>query len=191
MATDATDPATPGNPESARNTTPSCAADSGRGDCAACSGRSASIREKSLVLAAVLLVWFGLLWVQNGSALVVAAVALLTFMFGCGRTRAATGLVVPALFLPFAWLLWIEYPWNDYRWQWIASWGVMPGLLPARLLVPDQRLSMYLAAAITVVWFLAAVSVIRFWPVLRWPVVIATAGAALALSLSLRGMFLM
>lgn len=34
---------------------------------------------------------------------------------------------------PFSWLLFIDYPWNDYHWHWVKRWILLPGLLVAVL----------------------------------------------------------
>jgi hypothetical protein len=52
-----------------------------------------------------------------------------------GRARIGLGVtaavVLPLLYLPYEWLLVIDYPWGSYRWHWIVSW---PGL-PLRLML--------------------------------------------------------
>lgn len=40
-----------------------------------------------------------------------------------------------AVYLPFTWVFWIDYPWTDYRWLWVKLFPVLPGLLPSRLLL--------------------------------------------------------
>ena len=37
------------------------------------------------------------------------------------------------MYVPHAWLVFIDYPWNDQRWLWMALWPLLPGL-PATLL---------------------------------------------------------
>ncbi len=39
-----------------------------------------------------------------------------------------------ALYSPYSWLLFADYPWSSYRWHWIGMWPVLPGLLPAHLM---------------------------------------------------------
>src|SRR5690606_29121263 len=39
-----------------------------------------------------------------------------------------------AIYAPFSWLILIDYPWNDYRWQWVIRWPALPMLMPAALL---------------------------------------------------------
>lgn len=39
-----------------------------------------------------------------------------------------------ALYSPFSWLLWIDYPLSDYHWFWLRLWPILPGL-PATILL--------------------------------------------------------
>jgi hypothetical protein len=39
-----------------------------------------------------------------------------------------------AIYSPFSWLLWIDYPWSDYHWFWLRMWPILPGL-PATILL--------------------------------------------------------
>lgn len=43
-------------------------------------------------------------------------------------------LVLLAVYLPYAWLLWIDYPWNSYRWSWIKIWPLLPGIVGSAFL---------------------------------------------------------
>ncbi|WP_435010214.1 hypothetical protein P12x_001456 [Tundrisphaera lichenicola] len=36
------------------------------------------------------------------------------------------------IYLPFSWIVLMDYPWNSYRWHWIKLWPIAPGL-PAGL----------------------------------------------------------
>ncbi|MBM4107499.1 MAG: hypothetical protein FJ255_01580 [Phycisphaerae bacterium] len=51
------------------------------------------------------------------------------------QRRWACSATAAALYLPFTWVLWIDYPWTDYRWLWVKMLPVLPGLLPSRLIV--------------------------------------------------------
>ena len=31
-----------------------------------------------------------------------------------------------AMYAPYSWLLFMEYPWSGYRWQWIRMWPALP-----------------------------------------------------------------
>lgn len=37
------------------------------------------------------------------------------------------------MYAPHAWLLFIDYPWSDYHWDWLRMWPILPGL-PATIL---------------------------------------------------------
>src|SRR3954471_15969888 len=44
----------------------------------------------------------------------------------------ALGRIPPALvclYAPYAWLVLMNYPWDSYRWYWIKTWPVLPGIL--------------------------------------------------------------
>ena len=42
--------------------------------------------------------------------------------------RALTAAILLAcVYLPYAWLLLMDYGWSDYRWQWVKLWPVLPG----------------------------------------------------------------
>lgn len=45
-----------------------------------------------------------------------------------GATIAAAW-VAAGLWLPFAWLVLVDHPWNGYRWFWIQSWPILPGFI--------------------------------------------------------------
>lgn len=68
--------------------------------------------------------------------------------------------VLLCIYLPHSWLLWIDYPWNDYRWFWLAMSPLLPGLVPAVWVNAVTRLnSEYitfpLAVLLTVTWIVA------------------------------------
>jgi hypothetical protein len=41
--------------------------------------------------------------------------------------RLSLLLTVLVLYLPFSWLLLIDYPWNSYRFLWLKLWCILPG----------------------------------------------------------------
>jgi hypothetical protein len=48
------------------------------------------------------------------------------------RKRVIAALVMfVATYAPYSWLLFIDYPWSDYRMSWIIMWPGLPVLLPA------------------------------------------------------------
>jgi len=124
-------------------------------------------------------VWGLLALVQNWASLAVIAVVMLTWLFGCPRTKRATLWVATATYVPFSWLLLINHPWNDYRRTWFEMWGHGIGILPAKLLAewklyPDLDIWIVMVAGlITTLTFLGSVSFVRFWPRSQWWVLAA------------------
>lgn len=58
----------------------------------------------------------------------VLAVFLLTFLFGCWRTRWATLAIAPAMMAPYAWIFWNQvHGWGEYRRVWLSKFFEMPG----------------------------------------------------------------
>ena len=49
----------------------------------------------------------------------------------CRATRPrrvhAAALLLGCLYVPYAWLLLMDYGWGDYRWLWIKLWPILPG----------------------------------------------------------------
>ncbi len=39
------------------------------------------------------------------------------------------------VYAPYAWLVIGDHPWTPYRWEWIKSWPILPGLLPGHVLL--------------------------------------------------------
>jgi hypothetical protein len=59
--------------------------------------------------------------------------------------RAICPLLILAMtYLPFSWLLFIDYPHTEYWWSWVRSWPVLPGL-PALLVARPLGLESSLA----------------------------------------------
>ena len=48
------------------------------------------------------------------------------------RSLAVT---LPCVYLPYAWLLFTDYPWSSYRWHWVAMWPGLPALFPTQFLL--------------------------------------------------------
>lgn len=82
-----------------------------------------------------LLVGLAAIWVAfapwlSWYSLGVLAVFLLTFLFGCWRTRWATLAIAPSMVLPYGWIFFNQvHPWNDYRRQWLAQLFELPGVI--------------------------------------------------------------
>ena len=72
------------------------------------------------------------LWIALGAVFVVASAAWQIVGRRGERRLAALSLVHAALclYLPFAWLVLIDYPWTSYRVSWLLLWPILPGFLP-------------------------------------------------------------
>jgi hypothetical protein len=104
---------------------------SSRGACDARLYRLPEFTVKFFVLAAVLVAaWLALWPISNPAARCVSAAIGLTYLFGCPRTRRSVLVMLPALYLPQLWVVWIgDYPWCDYRWHWVKMFWLLPGLI--------------------------------------------------------------
>ena len=62
--------------------------------------------------------------------------------------RMATAFAVSAacLWLPFSWLIFINYPWNNYHLYWLKLWPILPGLIPVGL--PAHMMNMHPAQSL-------------------------------------------
>jgi hypothetical protein len=47
--------------------------------------------------------------------------------------RLSWPLFLACLYLPYGWILFIDYPWNGYRLLWLKLWVALPGLIPCGL----------------------------------------------------------
>jgi len=52
-----------------------------------------------------------------------------------GRWLRSLAVTLPCVYLPYAWLLFTDYPWSSYTWHWVAMWPGLPALLPTQLLL--------------------------------------------------------
>ena len=60
-----------------------------------------------------------------------------------------------AFYGPYSWVLWIDYPWDEYRWHWVNMWPAMPLLLPATITLRslfaievDEAIAIWVTAAV-------------------------------------------
>ena len=82
------------------------------------------------LLAGLAAIWVALAPWLTWPSLSVLGVYLLTFLFGCWRTRWATLAIAPAMVLPYGWIFTNQvHPWNDYRRQWLAQLFELPGVI--------------------------------------------------------------
>lgn len=40
------------------------------------------------------------------------------------------GVLLLALYAPYSWLLFKDWPWSSHHWGWIKSWGGLPAMMP-------------------------------------------------------------
>lgn len=87
-----------------------------------------------------------------------------------------------ALYAPYAWLLVIDYPWSDYRWQWIQSWLALPLLLPATLasrvvefeVLGTVSIIVMSALSLSLLWLLTSLAARSRWTLLILAIVVLT-----------------
>jgi hypothetical protein len=77
------------------------------------------------------------------------------------RWIASLAIMFLALYAPYSWLLWINYPWSEYRWLWIKMWPGLPMILPITLtsrrwldIKPDEGAGLALMIGLSVVLWL-------------------------------------
>ncbi len=91
----------------------------------------------------------------DGRSHIVISIYALTFLFGCCKTRRAVLFVLPALYLPFAWMVLSSGPFEFVR---VADFWYRPGL---SLLGQTQATGMspvdLLAIALTLLVFFVAI----------------------------------
>ncbi len=116
-------------------------------------------------------IWFALLRFQNWGSMSVISVIMLTYLFGCPRTRNAVLTVVPAMYLPFSWPF-LELLSRDNYWIGFLTWGEAPGLVPGFYFIPyhfDTLMANWLAPIVfTLFIFFGGVLSIRFSNKSRW-----------------------
>ncbi len=118
-------------------------------------------------LIVLLFAWIGISRVQSLPSSLAVAVVMLTWLFGCSRTRRATWLVLPMMFVPTI-LMWLK----------AYSFGftelVNPQIGLALLSFDESFLAQLPLPGLTlfVTIFLSSVTVIRFYPK-ALPIVIA------------------
>jgi hypothetical protein len=134
----------------------------------------------TLTLAAV---WLSLLWITTLASQILLAVYALTYLFGCWKTRRAVVFVLPAMYLPYAWLL-FAWPWHDYRWQWITQLWQLPGMLAEVAIHPSPPLVFALVTSLTTLaLFFCAIFAARLSLRAAWITCLVTGLASLANSL--------
>lgn len=82
--------------------------------------------------------WLSLFWFTSIASQVLLAIYGLTYLFGCWKTRRAVLMLLPAMYVPYAWLL-KDWPWSDYQRQWIAMVWQLPGILAEVAIHPSGK----------------------------------------------------
>lgn len=98
--------------------------------------------------------WLSLFWVTSIASKVLLAIYGLTYLFGCWKTRRAVLMLLPAMYVPYAWLL-DDWPWSEYQRQWIAIVWHLPGILAEVATHPSGKvvLAVVTSLATLVVFF--------------------------------------
>jgi hypothetical protein len=112
--------------------------------------------------------------------------------------RWVLGLVLLVIYAPYCWLIFMDYPWDSYRWQWMRMWPVLPGFViyfltavcvPRSWLPQWTGASLYVLASVLTVLFLTGVifGLLRlrrgFWPVVAGVFVLSCLFGLIAYSL--------
>jgi|GEM_PF-2938968 len=119
-------------------------------------------------------IWCALQQIQYLQSMIVISVIMLTYLFGCPRTRNAVLTVVPAMYLPFAWLLAYIVPFDEYQRSFFQAWGHLPGVLSGRFF-PESPSMEIVSAAVTVALFFTGVLALRFSDASGWAIAIPIA----------------
>lgn len=85
--------------------------------------------------------WLALAAITSVGSKIVLGVFGLTYLFGCWKTRRAVLSVLPAMYVPYVWLLadWQGWPWRDYHWYWIGMLWHLPGLPVESIMHPTSE----------------------------------------------------
>jgi len=91
-------------------------------------------------------------------------------------TRWILAGTVAVVYLPYGWLVFMDYAWDSYRWHWIRIWPVLPGhvlcflierCLPPAWLPPRTEVTHNVFASVATALLLAEV-VFRLLRLSRW-----------------------
>ena len=96
--------------------------------------------------------------------------------------RITWPLLLFCLYAPYAWILFVDYRWNDYRLFWLAAWPVLPGLVVGLFVRGSTPVTMAAMGAFTGAVVYATWLIVRLGRRRRW-IVIAVATVVLALSI--------
>ncbi len=133
-----------------------------------------------LLTGAVLLVaWASLFAVTTLGSKVVLAVVALTYLFGCWKTRRGVLYLMPAIYIPYVWLVGL-WPVGHLQSSWFATLWQLPGLPLTQAIVTTPGTSFELISSFaTLLLFFACLAPARQSP----PAALMTSGVITVLSL--------
>lgn len=109
-----------------------------------------------------IVLWALFMMIQSWPSMIVVSIAILTWLFGCYRTRAATRVVLEVIYAPAMFLmLWLHF--IEGRSNVLQSLAVLPLQSEMAAVLPSNAAD-WIAAAVISCIFLAAVTLIRFYP---------------------------
>ncbi len=116
-----------------------------------------------LTLTTIAAIWSALFPIMQWGSVAVLTVIGLTYLFGCWRTKRSVLVLLPCVYIAYAWLV---VPWpttqDSYQLQWIGMWFQLPGLLAEIPFHPQPDLWFHtITASVTVIYFLAVVTLGR------------------------------
>lgn len=109
-----------------------------------------------------IVLWALFATIQSWPSMIVVSIAILTWLFGCYRTRAATGVVLEVIYTPIIFLtFWFQL--IEARSNVLQSVALLP-LQSEMAAVWKSSSADWIAAAGVSTIFLGAVTLIRFYP---------------------------
>ncbi|MCA9286873.1 MAG: hypothetical protein KDA22_16735 [Phycisphaerales bacterium] len=86
----------------------------------------------------------------------------------------SAAMVLFVAYAPYAWILFVDEPWNAYRRLWLARWPIMPMMLGTHILLPATPNWAKLAAAGAGTALILALAIALAWRSGRWLAGVAT-----------------
>lgn len=125
--------------------------------------------------ASIVVLWCLLVFLQSWPSMIVVSVMLLTWLFGCHRTRQAVYWVVPAMYTPWWIVISLGGSWADGN---VSAFPTNLASIPGGAVLrwpigaQDSTATEIGAAVIASTLFLLAVTLIRFYPQTRLTVLL-------------------
>ncbi len=109
-----------------------------------------------------IVLWALFATIQSWPSMIVVSIAILTWLFGCYRTRAATGVVLEVIYTPIIFLtFWFQL--IEGRPNVLQSVALLPLQSEMAAVFPSDAADWIAAAGVSSI-FLGAVTLIRFYP---------------------------